>query len=83
MLRVKGAEGEIKCGYQVAARLKNWELEHQVLEAEPESVNTLWLSLSPLNLHLKVGKRTWRWHNVELLENGHRIRVRVKGSPNR
>lgn len=81
MLRVKGVEGEIRCGYQTAAKLGKWELQQPIVEAEPVTVSKFWMSQTPLHLHLKVGKRTWRWHNVELVENGHRIRVRVHGAP--
>ncbi len=81
MIRIAGLEGEIKCGYQIAAKLGKWEFVQPMLEAKPIDVSDFWLSQKPLHLYLKIGKKTWRWHDVELIENGAIVRVKVKGNP--
>lgn len=80
-LRFSGATGEIRCGYQVAARFGAWTYEHPSIEAQPGESSSFWLAQSPLDLYLDMGKVRWCWKGVELLEHGHIVRIRVDGKP--
>ena len=81
---LRGKSGEIRFGYQTAAKLGRWSMRWNgasyVLEAEPEQVNGFWLNRKPLSVRLTVGRSdVWRFSDVELLQNKESLTLLVKG----
>jgi hypothetical protein len=83
MSRFTGHTGEIRHGYQRAAKISKWQLEHEVIEGTPVEVHPFWIEQRPLDVVIDLGKARWKWRNVELLECAKVVRLRVKGSPNK
>ncbi len=74
MVRFSGVSGELRVGYQKAARLTSWKLEDKIVEAklDPQSVSWFWLERRPLDLYLDVGRHKWKWRGVDLVtDQGH------------
>jgi hypothetical protein len=83
---MRGQAGELRRGYQVAARLGSWTWDGGGrVEARPSLVNDFWLDESepPLSLHLEVASQTWVWSGVELADNGQPMVIAVTGKPER
>jgi hypothetical protein len=83
MIRLTGQNGEIRHGYQRAAVIKKWTLEHETIEGTPSEVHPFWIEQRPLDVSLDLGRARWKWRNVQLLECAKVVRLRVKGSPNK
>lgn len=82
MFQVSGESGEVKVGYEVAARLGRWRLDGARLEAQADDVNQFWIdSDGPFTVRLKMGRRYWVWKTVDLLDGGSPLSVRVHGAP--
>ena len=70
---MKGAAGTLLAGGRIAARLRNWTMEHQdagsVIRAAVEPAEgAFWLEHSPrFDVVLQVGSQSWRWRRVEVL----------------
>jgi hypothetical protein len=81
-LNQSGRGGELRCGYQVAARLGAWTLNHDGrVEAAVADLDTFWLESSPqVSLWLRVGRRHWVWRTVEVVSPDPLV-VKVIGSP--
>lgn len=79
---IRGQSGELRVGYQKVAELHNWSLEGETVEAQSEQVNAFWIERRPLELRLQVGKRPWTWKDVQLVDKGPPMRIRVSGKPN-
>jgi hypothetical protein len=81
---LRGKSGEIRSGYQTAAKLGRWSMRWNgacyVLEAEPDEVNGFWIKRKPLSIRLTFGRsEVWRFSDVELLENKESLTLLVKG----
>ena len=80
---LRGKSGEIRYGYQTAAKLGRWSMKWNgnayVLNAKPETVNAFWLNRTPLSLRLKVGRDEWRYSGVELYNKGESLTLLVTG----
>ena len=81
---LRGKSGEIRFGYQTAAKLGRWSMRWNgasyVLDAEPKEVNDFWIKRKPLSIRLTVGRSdVWRFSDVELLQNKESLTLLVKG----
>lgn len=80
---LRGKSGEIRFGYQTAAKLGPWSMRWNgssyVLEAEPKEVNDFWIMRKPLSVRLTVGRSdVWSYPSVELL-NKEKMTLLVTG----
>ena len=82
LVNFRGQVGELRVGYQKVAELRNWSLDSETFEAQADEVNAFWIDRRPLELRLQVGKRLWAWKDVELVDKGPPMRIRVSGKPN-
>jgi hypothetical protein len=74
-LAAKGVSGELRHGYQVAARFGAWTLtvERGALSAivsvsnlEPDG---FWFDQHPQSLRIQVGSRLWVWRDAERISD--------------
>jgi hypothetical protein len=80
-IRIAGVSGSLKVGYQQAARLRSWVLEHSVVRGTAD-IDAFWIDEeSSKSLVLDLGKVQWVWRDVEVLEKGPQLAVRVNGKP--
>lgn len=70
-MRATGTYGELRAGYQRAARLGKWSLEliprlprAFVFRAAIDSQHDYWITQEPLDLVLAVGQTEWIWRGV-------------------
>jgi hypothetical protein len=84
LVNFRGASGELRVGYQKVAELRNWSLDGttETVEAQVENINAFWIERRPLELRLNIGKRPWTWKDVQLIDKGPPMRIRVSGKPN-
>lgn len=85
-MNIKGVAGTLVAGGRVAARLRDWTIEHlevgSVIRAAMEPVAPFWLEHSPrFDVVLQVGSRTWRWRRIEVLIDQGRMKAQVKEKP--
>ena len=84
-LSMEGTAAELRLGYQVAAVLGAWSYRQTEtgfeVEAAVASSNPVYLAKRPLALDLPHGRKTLRFHDVEIHDLGTRIKVRGSGSP--
>lgn len=69
MSTAAGASGDIRHGYQTAARLGPWRMESDGprrfrCSAIVTYRHASWLAASPLDLRLRIGDEFWVWHGV-------------------
>jgi hypothetical protein len=89
--RVLNATGELRCGYQLAARFAEGTLlrstefvgdSSATLEARILYANSYWFAQRPLDVLLWIGRGRWTWHAVSAIDvTGDRLHVQVDGSP--
>jgi hypothetical protein len=87
-LRARGDTGEVRSGYQTAARLGDWDLSFvqrvprayrlraQVLEWHP-----YWRTVEPHTLMLVLGRTAWVWRGVVLTQGEDFIEVELSARP--
>lgn len=82
-MSANGTSGELRLGYQVAARLGRWTLTAEgAFEAAVVEVNEFWISQPGSRvLIVPLGRRQWVWRDVDLLDQGPPLRLRVTGAP--
>ena len=84
-LSMRGNRAEIRLGYQVAAELGAWEYREEgdgfVVDAAVSKANPVYLGQAPLALDIPQGRKTLRFHGVEVQQVGNRVRVRGNGKP--
>ena len=84
-LSMRGNRAEIRLGYQVAAELGEWEFREAgdgfVVDAVVSKANPVYLGQAPLALDIPQGRKTLRFHSVEVQQLGGRVKVRGQGSP--
>jgi hypothetical protein len=88
-MHMKGPSGEIRCGYQIAARLGTWELAPKIVagpdvllfHAAVREADDFWLAQEPLQLALQVGRTLWVWEGVVPVRDGTTIHVDLQGKP--
>ena len=84
-LSMRGNRAEIRLGYQVAAVLGEWDYREEgdgfIVDAAVTSANPVYLGQAPLALDLPQGRKTLRFHGVDVQQVGGRVRVRGEGTP--
>ena len=81
-LRMSGRGGELRNGYQVAARLGSWQMSESQVECNVVSVDEFWLEEGTLHLCLDVGSRVWVWRDIALADRNSRpMVIQLVGSP--
>lgn len=88
-MRASGVGGELRHGYAVAARIGAWRLtldDVEVMGSEDAVVqgdinlDPFHSTRAPLDLVLRLGARTWTWHDARV-EKGRHVLIRVTGRP--
>jgi hypothetical protein len=84
-LTATGVSGELRHGYQVAARFGAWTLtlaertaKTMLVTVKNEERDAYWGNEWPQSLRLQVGSRLWVWPDVERIDDTH---YRVVGDP--
>lgn len=81
-MRAVGPAGELRLGYQVAARLGSWTFQEDRVEAAVEDANEFFLDQpGAKSLWLRMGRKYWVWQTVDVVDAGRPMVVRVSGSP--
>lgn len=84
MLRMRGESGELRRSYQVAARLGPWHMDENG-RVDVDSAETfehfMELPEPPLTLRLRLGRRAWCWQEVQVIQSGQHLVLKVVGSP--
>lgn len=83
-MTVSGVKGVVKVGPHEAASFTSWSLVSveemkgtYVFTGITRAVDTFWITRSPRDLVVTVGKSTWRWRGVDLVVAGGRITATV------
>ncbi len=83
-MRITGAGGALRVGYQTAARLGAWTLTQNrtqyELRAEVADIDTFWYPQRPMSVSLQMGSRRWEWAHVDPTRE-HPITVALQGAP--
>jgi hypothetical protein len=81
-IRLKGAAGVIRWGYQTAATLGAWTIENGItgcdLTAPVEFVDDFRLSQAPLTFEAHVGSGIWKWPIESLIIGAGVVNARLK-----
>jgi hypothetical protein len=83
-LSARGLSGELRHGYQLAARFSAWTLtaergsEYSIVTIERLEPDAYWFDQYPQSLRLEVGRRQWMWREAERLSA---TQYRVTGDP--
>jgi hypothetical protein len=77
---LRGKSGELRVGYQRAARLGKWSARRNdggnfILDAEAVETDAYWLGKMPIVAHLWVGAHRWVFHAESLSNSGGRIQA--------
>lgn len=82
-LASKGARGELRYGYHVAAQLSAWSVDERGrVDATASDINAYWIDQDELALWLRVGSRWWVWRAIQLRQcDASACVVQVEGSP--
>lgn len=86
-MRVTGASGLLRRGYQTAATLGAWALTRDgdtvTVLASVASFDAYWLSERPLELRLHMQQRVWAWPDVQVTiqDGGSSLTIVTHGSP--
>lgn len=92
MIEMRGASGELRVSYQIAARFESWSLTGTQIEIGPIAVrvrghivdrNDFWLrSGDVLDLWLNVGGQAWCWPvDTFSVVEGSTLIIGAKGNP--
>jgi hypothetical protein len=88
-VRASGIGGELRQGYAVAGRIGAWRLtldnaevigSEEVLVRGDINLDPFHSKREPLDLVLRLGDRTWTWHDARV-ERGQHVLIRVTGRP--
>ena len=87
-VRVEGQAGELRVGYQKAARLLRWRLELQpqrprryALTADVMVLSEHWMSYGEFDVVLENGPVAWCWRRVAPAVAGDRLTLMVADMP--
>lgn len=87
-MRASGPSGELRCGYQQAARLGAWTLELEArlpraytLRARVVSQQDFWITQRPIDIVLHVAQTEWIWRDVSLSQDGDAVVVHIGDKP--
>jgi hypothetical protein len=83
-MRASGTHGELRVGYQVAARLGPWSMEQAAqvpvayeFRALVLHENSFWITQRPLDLVVALGTVEWTWRDVSFERDGRHIVVEL------
>ncbi|HET9025196.1 MAG TPA: hypothetical protein VFN64_11525 [Burkholderiaceae bacterium] len=81
-IAMRGAGGELRVGYAIAARLRRWEIVGDELVVHEADVDPFWGEAEGRrSVHLAFGRSWWVWRDAEVLSMEMPLRVRLVGSP--
>ena len=88
-VKASGLDGELRVGYQRAARLEGWSLEVTpaarttvfAVMARASHVDAFWCTQAPQRLDLRFGRFHWIWEDVRPTYVNGTVSVRVLGAP--
>lgn len=91
-MRASGTSGELRHGYQRAARLGPWVIaridDHRpgrqaafVFSAAMVDAHEIWIARRPIDLVLALGQVEWIWHDVELSIAGVNLTISLTRRP--
>ena len=81
---LRGKSGELRVGYQVAARLGDWSARRAAtrecfsLDAEAVSTDAYWISKTPAVAHLWMGAHRWVFDVESVSNSGDRITAQLR-----
>jgi hypothetical protein len=85
---IRGKGGELRAGYQCAAKLGAWTARKDSqgnfqVDAQALEVNSHWIKYQPLELRLFIGqnRKKWIWLDVRVSEPGGLLAIATKGEP--
>lgn len=86
VITMSGAGGELRTGYQVAARLGAWTA--RVVARGTTEINAVviwrsefWVLRRPLDLALRFSNQEWTWTGIDPAIDSNRMNVAVRGGP--
>ena len=84
-MKAAGIGGELRVGYQRAARLGQWSLasagegsDHWLISVQLAQRDEFWMEQNPSRVVLELGELSWTWDNIEF--DGSSL-IRVSGPP--
>jgi len=82
-MQAAGVGGELRVGYQRAARLGSWSLrpageDESIISAQVVERDEFWMDQNPRRVVLEMGELSWTWDNIEF--DGGSV-IRVSGAP--
>lgn len=88
-MRISGAGGRVRVGYQTAAMLGAWTLTQTRsgaivaydVSARLTDLDTFWIQQGPMDLELQMGARIWAWRQVEPTFSAESLAVSLDGVP--
>jgi hypothetical protein len=85
-MNIRGVEGKVVFGYQVAAKIGSWELtpktdESMFFTGTWTEIDDYWMTQEPLSLALRVGRTQWEWASVTPVRDNQYIHITVIGKP--
>jgi hypothetical protein len=75
--QISGQSGELRVGYQCAAKLGKWSIKDYVLGAEVVEADSYWLGKQPIVAHLWVGAHRWLFDVDSFSNSGKRIQAQL------
>lgn len=76
--QISGQAGELRVGYQCAAKLGKWCMKDYVLGAEVLKADEYWLTKKPIVAHLWVGAHRWLFDVESLSNSGGRVQASLR-----
>lgn len=84
-MELRGQRGELRVGYVLAARLGPWLAQLEAgsgeVTASVSTVDTYWITQTPMTLILWLGHARWEWSAVAVTIEGRSVRVATTGRP--
>lgn len=88
-MRITGVGGQVRAGYQLAARVGAWTLERALAGPSPEYTLTAeivardayWAQQAPLAIDLVMGQRMWTWDPMQPAWGSQSLSAIVIGAP--
>lgn len=86
-MRVDGALGILRVGYQRAADVGAWSIESAgrprefLLRAKIADINEFWIARTPLDVALRVAGTDWIWRDISIAQEGDGFTTMLDGTP--
>jgi hypothetical protein len=84
-MRASGLSGELRYGYQIAARLGAWEIAEKQgtfrLRGRVASVDPVWITRRPIALVVALGPVEWKWSGVDPVIGNGVVEIALVGRP--